>query len=347
MQWGGFPGGQVPPHFNRRTHRDTLRRQAARNSAIARVGPEGMLARGQVSEREAVDVGDGWTDGRGGRGRQLTEQEREEEREAVESARARVWRGELGESRQQQREAIVLAKEVDDPLDLDADPGWELLREARQRRAAQRASVAQESAEALAQGGEGRNEAQREARQRVLAARLLDQADEEAADVWRAWQDYGAEDVEVVESDEDGSVTEGVTDSDSDGTSVSLLCSALYAKCPYYVLLYMQSVLIMQCFICKVSLLCSALYAKRPYYLLLYIIYGTSDFVGPSGVMAPDAVGGGGGGGGGGDGRVPAPAMAVFEPNRDWSNMAESGGEPSPPTPARPQLVTAFPVVTF
>jgi hypothetical protein len=109
----------------------------------------------------------------------------------------------------------------------------------------------------------------------------------------------------------------------------------------------MQSVLIMQCFICKVSLLCSALYAKCPYYAVLYIIYGTSDFVGPSGVMAPDAVGGGGGGGGGGDGRVPAPAMAVFEPNRDWSNMAESGGEPSPPTPARPQLVTAFPVVTF
>ena len=212
MQWGGFPGGQVPPHFNRRTHRDTLRRQAARNSAIARVGPEGMLARGQVSEREAVDV-------------VRERQEREEEREAVESARARVWRGELGESRQQQREAIVLAKEVDDPLDLDADPGWELLREARQRRAAQRASVAQESTEALAQGGAGRTEAQREARQRILAARLLERADEEAADIWRAEQ---AEDVEVVESDEDGSVTEGVTDSDSDGTSVSLFLASYF-----------------------------------------------------------------------------------------------------------------------
>ena len=51
----------------------------------------------------------------------------------------------------------------------------------------------------------------------------------------------------------------------------SLKCSALYAKCPYYVVLYMQSVLIMQCFICKVSLLCSALYAKRPYNAVLYM----------------------------------------------------------------------------
>ena len=41
---------------------------------------------------------------------------------------------------------------------------------------------------------------------------------------------------------------------------VSLLCSALYAKCPYYlVLYYMQSVLTIYCFICKVSLLCSVL----------------------------------------------------------------------------------------
>ena len=32
----------------------------------------------------------------------------------------------------------------------------------------------------------------------------------------------------------------------------------------------MQSVLIMQCFICKVSLLCSALYAKCPYYSVIY-----------------------------------------------------------------------------
>jgi hypothetical protein len=36
----------------------------------------------------------------------------------------------------------------------------------------------------------------------------------------------------------------------------------------YYFVLYMQSVLIIQCFICKVSLLFSALYAKCPYYLV-------------------------------------------------------------------------------
>ena len=39
---------------------------------------------------------------------------------------------------------------------------------------------------------------------------------------------------------------------------VSLLCSALYAKYSYYLVLYLQSVLIMQCFVCKVSLLCGA-----------------------------------------------------------------------------------------
>ena len=32
---------------------------------------------------------------------------------------------------------------------------------------------------------------------------------------------------------------------------VSLLCRALYAKCHYYLLLIMQNVLIMPCFICK------------------------------------------------------------------------------------------------
>ena len=48
---------------------------------------------------------------------------------------------------------------------------------------------------------------------------------------------------------------------------VSLLFSALYAKCPSYLVLYM-------CFICKVSLLVlfMALYAKCPYYLVLYNI---------------------------------------------------------------------------
>ena len=37
------------------------------------------------------------------------------------------------------------------------------------------------------------------------------------------------------------------------------------------VFLFMQSVLIIYCFICKVSLLFSALYAKCPYYLVLYM----------------------------------------------------------------------------
>ena len=35
---------------------------------------------------------------------------------------------------------------------------------------------------------------------------------------------------------------------------MSLLCGAFYAECPYYVVLYMQNVLvIMWCFICRVS----------------------------------------------------------------------------------------------
>ena len=66
---------------------------------------------------------------------------------------------------------------------------------------------------------------------------------------------------------------------------MSLLFSASYAKCPYNVLLYMQSVriilimfsalygsvLIMYCFICKVSLLRSAFYKNCPYYVVLYM----------------------------------------------------------------------------
>ena len=56
---------------------------------------------------------------------------------------------------------------------------------------------------------------------------------------------------------------------------VALLFTALYAKCPYYLLLYnMQSVRVIYCFISKVSLLFTALYAlyaKCPYYLLLYL----------------------------------------------------------------------------
>ena len=42
---------------------------------------------------------------------------------------------------------------------------------------------------------------------------------------------------------------------------MSLLFTALYAKCPYYVLL-----------MCKVSLLFTALYAKCPYYLVLHML---------------------------------------------------------------------------
>ena len=51
----------------------------------------------------------------------------------------------------------------------------------------------------------------------------------------------------------------------------SLLCSALYAKRPCYSVLYIPSVLIIQCFICQASLVCSALYAKRPCYSVLYM----------------------------------------------------------------------------
>ena len=63
-----------------------------------------------------------------------------------------------------------------------------------------------------------------------------------------------------------GQFKEKVTTPD---VSLSLLGSALYAKCPYYLLPYMQSVLIIYCFTCKVSLLFSALYTKCPYYLVL------------------------------------------------------------------------------
>ena len=40
---------------------------------------------------------------------------------------------------------------------------------------------------------------------------------------------------------------------------MSLLFTALHAKCPYYPALYMQGVLVMQCFECKVSVLSKAL----------------------------------------------------------------------------------------
>ena len=41
-----------------------------------------------------------------------------------------------------------------------------------------------------------------------------------------------------------------------------ILFSALYAKCLYYIVLYMQSVHSVYCFICKVSIVCTALYAE-------------------------------------------------------------------------------------
>ena len=50
---------------------------------------------------------------------------------------------------------------------------------------------------------------------------------------------------------------------------VSLLFTALYKNCPYCSLLYMQSVLIIYCFICNLFVLFTALYATCPYYLLL------------------------------------------------------------------------------
>ena len=50
---------------------------------------------------------------------------------------------------------------------------------------------------------------------------------------------------------------------------VSLLCSYLYAECPYCAVLDVQIVFIVQCWMCKVSFLCSAGCAKRPYYAVL------------------------------------------------------------------------------
>ena len=53
----------------------------------------------------------------------------------------------------------------------------------------------------------------------------------------------------------------------------SLYIEHYYNKeCIQSAIFYMQIVLIIQCFICKVSLLCtSALYAKCPYYVVLYM----------------------------------------------------------------------------
>ena len=51
---------------------------------------------------------------------------------------------------------------------------------------------------------------------------------------------------------------------------VPFLSSAIYAKSPCYPVLYMQSALLIQCYICKVSLLSNAIYAKCPCYPMLY-----------------------------------------------------------------------------
>ena len=57
----------------------------------------------------------------------------------------------------------------------------------------------------------------------------------------------------------------------------SILCDfvykyqGVYAKCPDYLVLCMQIVLIIKCFTCKASLLFSALYAKLPYHVVLYM----------------------------------------------------------------------------
>ena len=45
-------------------------------------------------------------------------------------------------------------------------------------------------------------------------------------------------------------------------------CLPTNAKCPYYVVRSIQSVLIIKCFVRKVSLLFSALYATCPHYLV-------------------------------------------------------------------------------
>ena len=44
---------------------------------------------------------------------------------------------------------------------------------------------------------------------------------------------------------------------------VSLLCSALCAECPYYVVLCIQSVLIIQCFICVLTIQCFICKVRR------------------------------------------------------------------------------------
>ena len=53
--------------------------------------------------------------------------------------------------------------------------------------------------------------------------------------------------------------------------SVLIMQCLKYAMRPCYVVRYMQRVRIIQCFICNVSVLFSALYAKCPYYSVLYM----------------------------------------------------------------------------
>ena len=52
---------------------------------------------------------------------------------------------------------------------------------------------------------------------------------------------------------------------------MSLFVSGLHSKCAHYLILYIQSVLVMQCLICKVTLLFGALYVKCPYHLVLFM----------------------------------------------------------------------------
>ena len=54
-------------------------------------------------------------------------------------------------------------------------------------------------------------------------------------------------------------------------TSQLIVLLGVNTHLPYNVVLYMQSILIIWCFICKVSLSCSVLYAKFSYNLVLYM----------------------------------------------------------------------------
>ena len=48
---------------------------------------------------------------------------------------------------------------------------------------------------------------------------------------------------------------------------VSLICSA-FGKCPYYAVRRVQIIRVIDCVTCSVTILCSALYAKCSYYVM-------------------------------------------------------------------------------